>query len=124
MVRQDAHWKVQDHTIFDWAIIAVGMVLSMVYLYRWGSGSDESAIISIGLLAWGLIYFTDYWQPILYFAPAIALSGVTIFWLWKGQMIGLATVVATGLNILFVLLAVYLFFIEEPTIRPKKRKHK
>lgn len=113
MVRHEADWKEQDSQIFNWIIALVVILLVVINLYQWWQGSGPNAALAVGLGAWGLLYFTGYWQPILYLVAAAVLSGATLTWFWRGtwdEAINLLTII---FSVLFISLSVYLFLAEE-----------
>lgn len=113
MVRRDADWKEQDRHALNWLTAIVVILLVAINLYQWWRGSDPNAVLAAALGAWGILYFTGYWQPILYPIAAIVLSGGTFTRFWRGtwdEPINFLTIV---LNVLFVSLSVYLFLTEE-----------
>lgn len=121
MVRRDADWKVQDRHLLDWVTLGVGSLLAVLYLYRGLLGSGQSGLLGVGLILVGVVYFTAYWQPILYLVTDLVLIGMTIFWFWDGPLEEPLVLVVAALNVVFVALTVYLFFFEEPTMEPAKK---
>lgn len=114
MVRQDVDWKNQSRQVLDWFFVAVGSVLLILYLFLW---AEDGSRLFIGLAfvfgLWLVIYFTTYWQPILYILMAIVISIVTGFWFWLGLWDQLVIQLGMMLNLVFFLLCVYLFLYEE-----------
>lgn len=114
MVLPELDWKNQPRHIVDWFIVVVALVLLPVYLYLWGANAGPQ-FFGIGLffVAWLGVFFTDYWQPILYIVVAMAVAFIT--WalfrggLWE-QPIGQIAILLNGV---FLLTSVYLFFYEE-----------
>lgn len=114
MVRQDVDWKNQSRQVLDWFFVAVGSVLLVLYLFLW---AEDGSRVFIGLtfvfVLWLGVYFTNYWQPILYIIMAILILIVTGFWIWLGLWNQLSIQLGILLNLVFFLLCVYLFLHEE-----------
>lgn len=113
MVRRDADWKRHDRQIFDWSIVLIGGLIGAVSLYQWWHGSPQHATLAFGVTAWIAIYFTNYWQPVLYLVAVFGLLSVTLAWLWRGTWDQPLNQTVIVLNALFILLGVYLFLHEE-----------
>lgn len=116
MVLSRVDWKNQPRTILDWVAVVVAVVLLSVHLYQ---GLVDGAVHHYGIwvvyAAWLVVFFTDYWQPILYLLTALAVAVITAFLLLGGyweQPIDFAVILLTTV---FLLLMVYLFFHEEGT---------
>lgn len=114
MVLSGVDWKNQPRTLLDWVTVIVALVLISIYFSQWWI--EEGARhygIWVFFVAWLIIYFTDYWQPILYILTALALAVITGFLLlggFKEQPLDQAAILLTAI---FLLLLVYLFFSEE-----------
>ena len=113
MVLPGIDWKNQPRHILDWVTVAVALVLISIHLYQ---AVIDGAVHHYGIwaffAAWLVVYFTDYWQPILYLMMAVVVAVITVFLLLSGywkQPIDLATILLTTV---FLLLMVYLFFYE------------
>lgn len=114
MVRQEADWKNQSRRILDWFYVFVASALLMLYLFLWaGEGSRVFIGLAFVFAIWLIIYFTAYWQPILYLIMAIVVLIVTGFWFWIGVWDQLWIQLGMLLNLAFFLLCVYLFLYEE-----------
>lgn len=100
----------------DWVTIVVALVLLSIHLYQaLIDGAVNHYGIWVVFAAWLVIFFTEYWQPILYLLMALIVATMTGFLLLSGyweQPIDLATILLTSV---FLLLMVYLFFHEEGT---------
>lgn len=114
MVLPEKDWKNQPRHIVDWFIIVVAFVLLSVYLYLWGTGGGKQyLILGVAFVAWLGVFFSDYWQPILYLLGALAIGLITLALfrssLWE-QLIGQMAILLNGI---FLLTSVYLFFYED-----------
>lgn len=116
MVVPSVDWKNQPQTLLDWVTVVVAMVLISIYVYQgWTTGGVYRYGIWILYLGWVLIYFTAYWQPILYLLMAFAVTAITVFLLLGGYWNQPLDQAALLLTTLFLLLLVYLSFHEEQT---------
>lgn len=115
MVLPSADWKNQSSHLFDWLNVLVAGMLTVLYLYQWlqGAGVLYAALAGV-LIAWGIMYFTALWQPILYLPVAVIVSITTGFWIVNGRWEQPLIKGMIILNLIFILLSGYLFFYEEP----------
>ena len=116
MVIPGADWKNQPRNILDWVTILVAVVLVLVHFYQgWLEGGAHNHGIWLVFIAWLVVYFTEFWQPILYLVMAVTTAIITVSLILGGywdQPIDQVTIVLTTV---FLLPMVYLFFHEEGT---------
>lgn len=116
MVLPSADWKNQPDQAADWFILGVGGLLAAIYAHQWwavgGATYGGPAAVLIG---WILVFFTKFWQPILYFAVSVTVGVVTVLWLVGGEWRQPVNQAAILLNLVYIGLSAYLFTHEEPT---------
>lgn len=109
-----ADWKNQPAHLLDWVILGVSMGLLAIYLYLWWV---ERLIQYLGvvvvLVAAGFVYFTDYWQPVLYLVISVFLIIHLFLSIFTGSWQRLLITVASSLKIIFIILGTYLFYRED-----------
>lgn len=116
MVLPDADWKNQPRHVFDWLTVVNAGFLVVIYVYQgWREGEALYIGLAAVLIAMGVVYFSAYWQPILYLLLAGAISIVTVVWLWEGVRGQTLVQAAIGFQVVFVVLNLYLFTSEERT---------
>lgn len=105
---------------FNWAFLSLAIVLASLHLYLGlfaapvpSDRATQFVIIGLFFLVGPVVYFTPYWQPLLYLLGAgfaVYLGGLWILSGMEYLLFGLVTgITATS----FVLLGLYLFFREE-----------
>jgi len=111
-----------DLGVVDWIFFGLTLVLAGIHLYLGfldpavtGVRAIQFILIAMAFLVGAAVYITPYWRPVLYL-PGIGFAlYLGILWVFSELeyvLIGVVTgVVATG----FVLLGLYLFFLEVPT---------
>lgn len=114
MVRPGVDWKNEPRHIWDWFLVVVAVVLLSLYLYLWWTdGAPHYLAIGLVFVVWLGVYFTEYWQPILYLVVALAVALITgvvvVDGLWDQPLGQLAIL----LNIVVLLTSGYLFVYEE-----------
>lgn len=122
MVLPEADWKNQADRALDRVILLVAGGLVGIYLLLWWSngGLDHIGLVAV-LATWVSVYFTSFWQPVLYLLVAGILLGFTLLWFVDGSWERPLLLAAIVLNVLFVGLAIRLFFSEEPGVPPDER---
>lgn len=121
MVRPGADWKDQPPSVFNWVIVLNVVALLMIDLYRWWQeGGVIYALFAVVLITWGILYFTNHWQPILYLVVSAIVSVITAVWILMGIWVLSIIQVIIALNLIFVILGIYLFHYEEHTLYPFK----
>lgn len=114
MVLRDLDWKNQPRHIVDWFIVVVAVVLLVVYLSLWGlSGRTDYVIVGLLFVAWLSVFFTGYWQPILYLLTAVGVGFLTVGLFVGGAWEQPLGQVAILLNGVFILTSGYLFLYED-----------
>jgi hypothetical protein len=115
MGKAEADWKEQrQQHAPDWLTAGVALLLAALYAYLWLlDGQAEYLAITAVLLAWVGVFFTRYWQPILYLFVAIFVASLTVLWIVRGVWQRPVFLVAVVLDVVFLLLVVYLFATEE-----------
>lgn len=114
MAVPESDWKNQPFRILDWIILGIGGLLLALYLFLWMSDPRGYYPVIAGILVIsGIVYFTDYWQPILYPVVAIPLFVVMSIWIVDGSWRQLPILVTMIFNSGFILLGFYLFYSEE-----------
>lgn len=111
----EADWKNQPWHVLDWLTVAVAVVLSAMFAYGWWTDGHAYQLgLSLVLLVWLAIFFSSYWQPILYPVIVVVFTVYALFALlvghWDRPMDQIRLVLSGG----FVLLALYLFVAEDP----------
>lgn len=114
MVLRGLDWKNQPRHIVDWFIVVVAVVLLVVYLSLWGlSGRTDYGIVGLLFVAWLSVFFTGYWQPILYLLAAVGVGfltgGLLVSGVWE-QPLGQVAILLNGV---FILTSGYLFLYED-----------
>jgi hypothetical protein len=114
MVRTELDWKSERAHPLNWVAIALAVVLVALYAATWlRTGEQEPLVFAVVLAGWIGVYFTRFWEPILYLVAAAVFGGSVVIDLLTGipgvpfYWLMVATTVA------FVALAVYLFATEE-----------
>lgn len=104
----------------DWAFVLVALALAWLHLYLGlfapavpGRRAAQFVAIGLVLLAGPLVYFTDYWRPILYLVGATVAGSLGVLWVLDGMAYALAGLLAGVAEAALVLLGVYLFLREE-----------
>lgn len=113
MVRPELDWKKQGRNIFNWLTIVFAVVLITVYLTLWWmDGQLYYLQLALLFFVWLGVFFTGYWQPILYLVMASVIIVVLIFWAYEGLWDQPLGHIATLLKIAFLLLVTYLYYYE------------
>lgn len=117
MGKAEADWKrQQEWHAPDWITAAVALLLAALYAYLWWlDGQVEYLGIAAVFLGWLAVFFTRFWQPILYLFIAVVVTSITLLWLGRGVWERPVFQVAIALDVVFLLLVVYLFASEERT---------
>lgn len=109
-----ADWKNQPAHILDWVIVGVSMGLLAIYLYLWWVEQLTQYLgIVVILVAGGLVYFTDYWQPVLYLVMSVFLIIHLFISIVTGSWRHSLIQVASSLKIIIIILGTYLFYRED-----------
>lgn len=113
MVLPEADWKNQPGDLFDWGTIVAGLALITVYLYLWWTGGWTGYFLMASILvAWLVVFFTAYWQPILSLIMVIIIALVSVALLLGDFWERTLNQVAIPLNIAFAALHLYLLYDE------------
>lgn len=81
MVRADADWKNDDsrHRVLDWVAVVLAVALVALYVATYlRNGHQEPIALAVILAGWTVLYFTQYWQPILYLFAAAVFGGSVV----------------------------------------------
>lgn len=115
MGKAEADWKEQQQRRApDWLAAGVALLLVALYAYLWWlDGQPEYLAIAAVILAWVAVFFTRYWQPILYLFVAILVASLTVLWFVRGVWQRPVFMAAVVLDLVFLVLVVYLFATEE-----------
>lgn len=114
MVRPELDWKNQPRHIFDWFAILVAVLLIATYLSLWWlDGRSPYLVMAMVFSAWLAVYFTAYWQPILYLIMAAIVVGIPILYLPAQAFDGPIGLSAILLTVIFLLVIGYLLISEE-----------
>lgn len=110
-----------DLDAFEWAFLFLTLLLAGIHLYLGLFAASVPAVratqfvlIGVGLLVGPALFFTPYWQPLLYLLGAMFVLYLGVLWVLGGAEyfeIGVLTGVAATI---FVVLALFLFVREEP----------
>lgn len=116
MVLHRIDWKNQPRNILDWVTIVAAVVLVLVHFYQgWIEGGAHHHGIWLVFLIWLVVYFTEFWQPILYLVMAVTTAVITVFLILGGYWDQPVDQAMLLLTVVFLFLMVYLFFHEEGT---------
>lgn len=114
------HRSSTDLDVYNWAFIVLAIVLAGLHLYLGlfaPSVADVRAsqfvVIGFAFLFGPLIYFTPYWQPILYLLGAGFAAYLGILWVLGGLEYFLFGITTGITATVFFLLGLYLFLREE-----------
>lgn len=119
MGKSELDWKQQGRNVLDWLTIMFAVVLITVYLALWWLASHPNYfLIALIIFSWLIVYFTDFWQPILYLIMAIFIVILLILWVIDGLWDRPLAQAAIVLNVGFLLLVVYLYYYEEKVASP------
>lgn len=112
-----ADWKVQDRHALDWVVVAVVLGLVGGYLYL-GSVEELSLYfgVAVALVAWLVLFFSRYWQTILYLPAIVLVSAVTAVWILRGTWAREPAIAVISLNAVLLAVTSYLLFAEEPAM--------
>ena len=114
-------WKNQSRNAFDWLLVALAAVLLLLYLYQWWQRGGRLPLgLAAALTAGGVVYFSGYWQPILYLLATVVLTVATVGWIWLGEWHQPVAQVTIALHVVVGVLTVYLFNYEEPGLPPER----
>jgi len=109
-----ADWKNQEHRLADWLLLFLAGGITSLYLYQALLAEDLVYVSFVVLMAaWLAVYFSSYWQPVLYLVTAVIVGGTTLFWLFDGGVNRLLAQFTVVLHVLFVFVSGYLFYQEE-----------
>lgn len=106
--------------VFNWVFLLLTLVLAGIHLYLGllapfvpAERAIQFVLIALALLVGPVLYFTPYWQPVLYLLGIGFAAYLGAIWL-LGGMEYLPLGVVTGVTATsFILLGLYLFFREE-----------
>lgn len=117
MSQSDADWKEQDHSALDWGTVVVAVALAVVYL-QLGRASGRGTYFAVAgaLLVWVVVFFTGYWDPILYVPAAVLTTSITVFWFVIGSWEEALHQTAALLNVVFLAITSYLVIYEDPVL--------
>lgn len=114
MPRPEADWKNQPRHAFDWLSTVLGVVLISLYSFLWLSvGRIEYSAMALFFATWLVLFFSPYWQPILYVLASVVVIPYTVYGLFTDLPSGTLVILALVLNCVFVALVLFLFFREE-----------
>lgn len=117
MAASESDWKHQEQRALDWITVGTTLLLVLVYLYLGEtSATTTSFVIAAGLVGWLAIYFTEYWEAILYLPMALFLSAVSIVWFVRGTWADPIYLAAIVLHAVILVVAAYLLVREEPVL--------
>lgn len=75
----------------DWSVVAVAAILAVLQIYdglgpNWASGTPAvpSVLVGVLLLAGIVLFFTGYWDPMVYLLGILVGLYVTIVWALEG----------------------------------------
>lgn len=124
MVRSDLDWKNQPRNIVDWSVILIAVLLLAMQLYLWWiNGQSQYLVMAMVFFAWLAIFFTDYWQPILYAIMAGLVVFILIFGSFGEFFERPVGQIAFLLHGVFLLVILYLYFFEEASQQKAKSNH-
>lgn len=106
--------------VFNWVFLLLTLVLAGIHLYLGllapfvpAERAIQFVLIALALLVGPVLYFTPYWQPVLYLLGIGFAAYLGAIW-FLGGMEYLPLGVVTGVTATsFILLGLYLFFREE-----------
>lgn len=106
--------------VFNWVFLFLTLALAGIHLYLGllapfvpAERAIQFVVIALALLVGPVLYFTPYWQPVLYLLGIGFAAYLGAIWL-LGGMEYLPLGVVTGVTATsFILLGLYLFFREE-----------
>jgi hypothetical protein len=108
---RDVEWTLPKATLVVLSFVSAAIHLTLATT----TGNHIFAVLALGLLAGFVVFFTNFWNPVLYLVGAIYISVMSIVWVLDGApllSLGIADkVVQAGLFVLFV----YLLFEEVGT---------
>lgn len=109
-------WKIQPQTRLGWVVVGIGVVLISIYFYQASSAeAGYRYVIGILFLGWLIIYFSEYWKPILYLLMAVIDIAIIVFLLLIGYWEQPLDQAALLLTAIFLLFMVYLYYQEKPS---------
>ncbi|WP_178918088.1 hypothetical protein [Natronomonas gomsonensis] len=116
MAAESFELRAVEWTLPRAALVVLSFVSAAIHLaLATTTGNHIFAVLGLGLLAGFVVFFTNFWSPVLYLVGAIYISVMTIVWVLDGApMLTLGIVdkvVQAGLFVLFV----YLLFEEGGT---------
>lgn len=113
--------KNQPRHLLNWLLLVIAAGLLVLSLVQWWLVGGVAYIGLAAILALGeIVYFTDYWQPLLYLVVSVIISAISITWIVDGLWQQRVIQVALALNVTFVALSLYLFLAEEPPLEPSR----
>ncbi|NHN42725.1 hypothetical protein G9C85_13950 [Halorubellus sp. JP-L1] len=114
MVRDEVRWRNQRPKALNWVAAAFAGVLAVLHVGAWFRTMEgEPLVLAVFLVVWLGVYFTRYWQPVLYLLAAVVLgSSVAIDLLTTLPDEPFPSLVL-GTTAAFVVSALYLFVSEE-----------
>lgn len=109
-----------EHDILNWVFLCLAVVLAGLHLYLGlfaafvpEDRSIQFVLIGVALLFGPVIYFTSYWQPVLYLLGVGFAMYLGVLWIFGGMEFYLFGIIAGITATNFIFLGLYLFFRDE-----------
>lgn len=106
----------RPHALIDLVALALVVLFAGLHLYRGltvgsvaGPTSVRNYAIAATVLVGVAIYFTPYWQPVLYLVAAVFVGTLTVFWTLQDPVTVALEVSRVVLGVSLLLAFVYLF---------------
>lgn len=106
--------------VFNWVFLCLAIVLAGIHLYLGlfatfvaGDRVTQFVIIGLALLFGPVVYFTPYWQPLLYLLGVGFATYLGGLWVLGGMEYFQFGILAGITATIFILLGFYLFVREE-----------
>ena len=104
-VRRPTRWNA-----FEWAVPALLVAVGVVNLYAWMvAGNGALATVGGGFLVVAALYFTVYWQPVLYLLVAVYVLVLGGVWALSGLRLFRLGVLAGAMSLSLFACCVYLY---------------
>lgn len=114
MAVPESDWKNKPGKFLNWLLVLIAVALFLVHGYLWFTLEVERYLaLAIGFFVWLVVFYSRYWQSVLYLVSGLLLILLLSFWfvyeVWQ-RPIGR---IRFSLGVIFLLLSAYLFFKEE-----------
>lgn len=112
---EEADWKRQRGNLLDWLTAGITLGFVAVFLYLGLTGDALFFLLSgVGLFVWLLVFFSRYWEAVLYVPATVLVTAVSVVWILRGAWTRPLVQVVIVMTGVYVMLTSFLLVYEDP----------